>query len=354
MNHELTNAYQNFWAWFQKNERAFFRAVQDGDNIEQEFFSKLSARLAEIKDGFFFLAGMPDDETAELVLTADGDVKNIVFVEELVQAAPVIAGWKFTALKASSKIEDISIKMAGYTFNSDNISFYAADNPAYPDEINIMVTHNDLDEENRATVGNGIGIFLDNCLGELAFATEIDNITVIAKADAQQPLAPVGKLKDFLIWREKEFTERYEGVRHDTENDMYAGFEAQLSDDKPLVAVMNTDLLTWDAKASHPWILLVEIPYDGEQTHGMPDAETYELLDQIESSLLSELTDSEGYLNVGRQTADSVREIYFACKDFRKPARVVYEIQGQYASQLVISYDIYKDKYWQSFERFTS
>jgi hypothetical protein len=47
----------------------------------------------------FFLTGMYNDDTVELVLTADGAVKNIVFVEELVNSAPKIEGWKFTALK---------------------------------------------------------------------------------------------------------------------------------------------------------------------------------------------------------------------------------------------------------------
>ncbi|MBT9394683.1 DUF695 domain-containing protein [Hymenobacter sp. NST-14] len=354
MNSNLTKSYQDFWVWFQKKEKTFFLALQEGKHIEQAFFDKLSPKLDIVKEGFYFLAGMADDKTAELVLTADGVIQNIVFVEELVRAAPAIAGWKFTALKAASYMDEVNIKMAGYTFNVNNINFYSADDTACPDEVNIIAVHDDLEVENTATISNGVGIFLDNYLGELDFATEIDNVTVISPSDAQQPLIPIGKLKDFLAWRKKEFTERYEGIRHNTEDDEYASFEAELADDKRLVAVMNTDLLAWDAKASHPWILLVEIPYDGERTNGMPDEETYELLNQIEESILTELKDSEGYLNVGRQTADGVREIYFACNDFRKPAKVLYQIQADYSTQLAINYDIYKDKYWQSFARFAS
>jgi hypothetical protein len=62
----------------------------------------------------------------------------------------------------------------------------------------------------------------------------------------------------------------------------------------------------------------------------------------------------DGYLSIGRQTADSVREIYFACKDFRKPSKVMHNIQMKYADQIEISFDLYKDKYWMSFNRFTS
>lgn len=349
---DLSKSYQEFWTWFQKNEKAFFRVVKEETQIEKGFFNKLSPKLNKVKEGFFYLAGMHDEDTAELVLTADGTVKDFVFVEELIDAAPMIAGWKFTAHKAASSIDDFSINMAGYTFDAENISFYANDNTAYPDEIDITIVHEDLEEENKSTIGNGVYIFLDNYLGELDFATAIDALTIVRKSDAQQPLVPIRKLKEFLVWRQKEFTERYEGIRRDTENDGYAGLEAELESGNRLLAVINTDLLAWDAKASHPWVLIVTIPYDGEHNNGMPDTKTYKLLDEIENTILDELKDFEGYLNVGRQTADSIREIYFACKDFRKPAKVLYQIQTSYAAKLSISYDIYKDKYWQSFERF--
>jgi hypothetical protein len=86
----------------------------------------------------------------------------------------------------------------------------------------------------------------------------------------------------------------------------------------------------------------------------MPDDETCKLLEKIEVEILEELKDYEGHLNIGRQTVKSVREIYFACKDFRKPSKVLRKIQDSYKGSVDISYDIYKDKYWQSFNRFNS
>ena len=65
--------YEDFWAWFGRNERMFFKVVKDHKNIEKSFFDKLSPRLAELKDGYFYLTGMFDDNTAELILTAEVD-----------------------------------------------------------------------------------------------------------------------------------------------------------------------------------------------------------------------------------------------------------------------------------------
>jgi len=345
-------SYKDFWNWFKKNEKNFFKVLKEEGNVEKEFFNKLSPKLDELKDGFYFLAGMYNDNTVELVITADGTIKKIVFVEELVDSAPDIERWKFTALKPALNIKDVNIEMAGYSFDDGTLSFYSNEYPDYPDEIDITIMHNDLDDENRSTITNGTYIFLDNYLGELNFATTIDNLTVIGKNEAQKELVPIDKLKDFLIWREKEFIEKYEGTRHNTDNDNYSMLRAELDNGNPLLAIINTDLLEWDSKASHPWILNLEIKFDGENNNGMPDEETYKLLDEIEEEVLKELKDSDGYLNIGRQTADNVREIYFACKDFRKASKVLYQIEQKYSIRLDLTYDIYKDKYWQSFNRF--
>jgi hypothetical protein len=128
--------------------------------------------------------------------------------------------------------------------------------------------------------------------------------------------------------------------------------EAKLENGSNLIAIINTTILEWDSKASHPWILNIEIKYNGSNNNGMPDSNTYELLNNFEDEVMQELKDFNGYLNVGRQTSDNTREVYFACKDFRKSSKVLYELTKKYCDKLEINYDIYKDKYWQSFNRF--
>lgn len=346
------DTYEDFWNWFSKNEKAFYKVVKEAGNIEKEFFDKLSPKLSELQEGIFFVTGMHNDDTVELIFTAEGAIKNIVFVEEIVAAAPALSGWMFTAHKPALNIEDVSINMVGYEFNRRNLYFYANEKEAYPDEIDITVVHDDLNDENKSTIINGIYIFLDNYLGELAFAVTVDNLLFAAPKEATQELIPIEKLKDFLNWRQKEFIEKYEGDRHDTGNDNYAVMEGKTSIGETIIATINTDLLKWDSKASHPWILVIEIPFDGRKNGGPPDENTYKLLDEIEDAVIEELKDFDGFLNVGHQTTGNKREIYFACKNFRTPAKILSQLQQRYANKAAIDYDIYKDKYWQTFNRF--
>lgn len=349
---EPIKSYSDFWTWFQKNEKDFFNVVKSRENIEKGFFDKLSPKLAELKEGYYYLTGMYDHNTVELVLTADGTIKNIVFIEELIESAPKIEGWKFTALKPSLKIEDVTIKMGSIEFSSENLFFYSNELPNYPDEIDVCIIHNDMTDDNRQQIINGTYIFLDNYLGELDFVNNIDNLQVITKSEAKKELVPIAKLKDFLIWRQKEFVEKYEVVRYDTENDEYSIMEAELESGNMLLAVINTNLLEWDRQASHPWLAVMTLKYDGSKNNGMPNNSDYELLGSIEDEIMLSLKDNDGNLNIGRQTANNERDIYFACKDFRKASKVFYETQKKYGDKFEIEYDIYKDKYWQTFERF--
>lgn len=344
-------SYADFWAWFAKHEKTFLKAVKKGSSINEDFFEALSTKLAELKDGYFYLTGMLNDDTAELVFTADGAIANIVFVEELVKAAPTLPGWNFVALKPPVDIQNMSISMDGYTFGNETLWFYSNDNPAYPDEIDITIVHRDYKEEDKQSILGGTYIFIDNFVGELNSVTTIDNLVVIGKADATKELVPIEKLKDFLLWREKEFVEKYEGVLQNTDTANFSVLQADLESGNQLIATINTSILSWENKASHPWLVSVEITFDGHQNNGMPDTETYEHLNQLEDNLLEHLKDHDGYLNIGRQTADGVREIYFACRDFRKPSKVLYQLTLDHPD-LDIKYEIYKDKYWKSYNRF--
>lgn len=342
---------QDFWNWFVKNEKTFFNVVKGHKNIEKDFFNKLAPRLNELKDGYFFLTGMLNDNIAELILTADGRISNLVFVEELVNAAPQINNWKFTAHKPSLDIKDVNIEMNGYRFDAGNMFFYSNDVPSQPDEIDVAIIHNDLTEKNRSEISNGIYVFLDNYLGELDFAITIDNLTIERREIAKRELIPIEKLKSYLIWRQKEFVEKYEGVRYDTDNDNYSTFEAKLENRHPLLAVINNDLLNWNSKASHPWMVNLEMKF-GEGNSGMPGDKAYQLMNTIEDKIMEHLKDSDGYLNVGRETGAGKRNVYFACREFRKPSKVLQEIKTAFMSDIDVAFDIYKDKYWQTFNKF--
>jgi hypothetical protein len=346
------DSYAAFWVWFEENAPTFFPIVKRMGNIQRDFFSHVSPKLMALHEGYYLLTGMKDPETAELVFTAEGNLRNFIFVEELVAAAPKIPGWTFTAHKPAIDSIEFGVEMEGIQFDHKTLHFYPIEDPEFPDLIQIAVVHRDMNPENRSVIENGCFVFLDNYLGELRVVTEIDQVYVVAKGDAASEVITMNKLSPYLTWRHAEFVEKYEGERRNTDDDQYSGLQATLPNGKGLIAIINQDLLQWDRKASHPWMLIVEIGYPSYGDHGMPDESTADSLNAIEDKIIAQLPDHEGYLNIGRQTSENLRSIFIACRDFRKPSKVMEAIEKEYKGSFQIEFEIFKDKYWRSVERF--
>ncbi|MBB6372566.1 DUF695 domain-containing protein [Chryseobacterium shigense] len=343
--------YQDFWDWFLTKEKTFFEVVKDRENIEEQFFDVISPELAKINSGYYFLSGMSDEHTAELIITVEGDVRKIIFAEELIAVAPQLDRWKFTALKPQTDIENVGIRMNDLEFRKDNIWFYSNEIEGYPDEIDLVFVYEDLNEENRSSATTGICIFLDNFLGELNFATQIDTFSIIGKNEAEKELVPIEKLKDFLLWREREFTEKYKDSEILVADDQFSLLEGTLENGMPLMAVVNAALLKYKAKASYPWISVLKITYDGSNNDGLPEEKDYNRINNIEDLAIEKLPLKDGHLYIGRETADSCRSIFFASKDFRQASKIFDQVIKD-NPEYKITLEIYKDKYWQSFESY--
>lgn len=343
--------YDDFWQWFVSQAPLFHKIVRSKDTtaIESNVFPPLSEKLSQLKDGYFFLVGMVDESTVDMIFTADGNPKNIPFVEDLVAEAPDIPGWIFRSSKPASS--GFHLNMGDISIREDSLSFYPDDDPEMPDLISIILVHEAFGGQNAEQARSAGHLFLENYLGEINFLTDVDRLKYCAPNEAEKDLIPIEALPNYLETRQALYVEKYEGVRVFTENDNYSVMDGVSRSGNPLVATVNTDLLNWDKKASHPWMLVVTIPYNGH-TNGLPDGKTADQLNEIEDSLSQELTDANGYLNIGRQAADNERDIFFACTDFRAPARAAYRLQQRYKDSFALEYDIFKDKYWQTVRHF--
>lgn len=346
---------QPFWEWFAENEKTFFHIVKARDLVDDQFIQKIMPRLQDIHDTLYCETGMCDDSTAELVISAQGDIKSFVFVEELVAAAPVLAGWKFTALKPAMGLHDMGIRMDAFVFNSKNISFLDNADPEYPDLVRLIFIHQDYTPENKDLITQGVFLFLESFLGEQDTATLIDEALVKGPEADDAPAIPMEKLMDFLSWKQKEFVEKYQGVRHDTENDNHSGLEGEDEEGLPSIGVVNQDLLNWDAKASHPWMLVIAVDYEktkGVANRGMPDEKHYKYMQHLEEEWTRMLPDSAGYLSLGRETYNGKTNLYMACKEYRNASKITHDLLQTYKQQLACTYEIYKDKYWLTMEKF--
>ncbi|WP_099367342.1 DUF695 domain-containing protein [Sphingobacterium sp. 1.A.4] len=344
--------YQSFWNWFKDNSENFLQTLRARENVEENLIAILAPKIEELDLGLFFLIGIENDDVAELIFTPDGNIQNVYLAEEILAAAPEIENWSFKALKPPTNIPSFEIRMMDLVFSKSNITFYPKNHPAYPDEIDLVMIYKDWREELADEIVNGVYIFLDNFLGEEAMIEKIDRIQVIGPEEEVPEEIPVEKLPEYINWREKEFVEKYQDITYSDENDSYTSFETILEDDTPIISTINTGALNWDNKASHPWILVLMINFLEVHDSGMPNQKDLDVLGEIDKLTLQLLPNLEGYIYIGREIGDGKCELFFACKDYRMPAKIADWLGSQFNDGVEITADIFKDKYWQIFERF--
>ena len=339
-----------FWNWFMENQSRFHKAVKEQNNIQFEFINPVFNKLNQIREGAFLLIGMMDENKAEIVFTAEGNLLNFPYISEIVDSSPKLENPQFTAFKPSMDFPDFGINMGPKSFSTDNIKFYTNIDSNYPDQIDIrLVFTEEYGEEEKALTEHGIFIFGENYIGELKLATQVDRISVEHQIDTSEDLNPITKLNEYINWREKEFEEKYIGTVHNSDESNYSSLEWEKGD-KGIVGVVNSDLIRWDKKASHPWIMVITIEFDENENNGMPNQEALQTYYQFEDKLRELLPDKEGYIHVAQTTGLGKREIYYANKDFVKPIKILDQMKDKV--NFKYSIEVFKDKYWQSMKHF--
>ena len=339
-----------FWTWFEQHDSRLFNAVKSQNNIQFEFVNPVFNKLNQVQEGAFLLTGMMNDNKAELIFTAEGNILKFPYIKAIVNSAPKLKNWQFTAFKPSMDFPDFGINMGPKSFSADNVYFFPENNSDYPDEIAIKLVYKDVyKEDEHNLIENGTFIFIENYLGEVKTVTQIDRLSIEHNPKEVIELNPISKLSDYINWREQEFEEKYHGTVHNSDESNYSSLEWK-NEGKAIVGVVNSDLIKWDKKASHPWIMVITIKFDENENNGMPNQEALQTYYQFEDKLRELLPDKEGYVHVAQTTGLGKREIYYANKGFIKPIQLLDKMKNEV--NFKYSIEVFKDKYWQSMKHF--
>ncbi len=158
------------------------------------------------------------------------------------------------------------------------------------------------------------------------------------------------KLEEFLIWKQKEFVEKYNDRWFDNQ-DNFTLMNGEDQEGLPAVALFNQSLLEWDGRMAYPWMTAIEVNF-GPGNNGMPDTKTFTRIRLLEEELGTRLNPAAGCLNLGVETYKGIRTIYFACREFRESSKAVRRAIEKFAGTLTIDYSVYKDKYWRTMDKY--
>lgn len=344
---DSASSIKNFWQWFTKHEATFRKARASEQHTESRLLNPVLRKLKKVHSEITLLCGWHDAHTAELIFTADGVLKNIPFAEALAAAAPHIPGWKFTALKPAAGTEDFSLQMNTYTFDETNLRFCYFPDASLPLATEIIILYQHYNEADKEEIQSGVYIFLDNLLGELNIATATDNIRVLADTGYENGAQPLNLLKPLLEAQNTALMAFRNEVWENRGKEQYLTLQGIFDNGLPYTSILNHSAAKYSSKPAYPWILCIQMPYQGAANKGMPQQETLRNMQHIEDAIIAELQPTTDYIHLGSETGANLRVVYFAAKDFRKASHILYKTLHAQRSRAELNYQIYRDPYWQ-------
>lgn len=158
-----------FWTWFQQNASRYYNLEEHNPH---ELFSALAIKLCEIHpDLSFEFSSVLDNNTRELVITANGIHSAFPYVIKLVEAAPKMEDWEIVAFRQrKSGFEDVTI--GTFKLSADNVFF---DYELQPDKVDVAFYITDYTGE--SIFKNAVFLILDRLLGEYDVETKLGAIT---------------------------------------------------------------------------------------------------------------------------------------------------------------------------------
>ena len=120
-----------FWNWFQDNHHTFKSLLHQDSSIQKEslYWIKKNLGYYNTELNYFLVIPQNDKEKFEVVFTAVGDSNHFIHLFNLLDNAPPLRSWKFTAMMANqeqitktiSKISKPFILRDITIFNNDQV-----------------------------------------------------------------------------------------------------------------------------------------------------------------------------------------------------------------------------------------
>lgn len=180
----------DFWRWFEANSRRIKAGVERQDH--ELIIKKISEKLSKVDPGIVHEIGKSDDNTVELILSADGLKDVLPAVLALSRAAPELPGFRFTAFRP--RWPALQLEILNRQVTGEDLRYRSEFDG---EKLDLLVfIEGDFTERERLMVGF---LMLDQALGEYDVMTGVGSISFEAGAPPDaKPLCDLASEFDAL------------------------------------------------------------------------------------------------------------------------------------------------------------
>ncbi len=164
-----THQVSKFWNWFNRNIANF---ESHNTAVLEKVLQELNIQLKKVCPGIFAEVSKTSEGQYNLVISTGGCTNRIKVVKELIDNAPTIPNWKFTAFKQKVN-SDFTILYKNLEFTPSKMYFY----PIHHNEcLDVIVYIKDINGFDYVVIANFGFKSLDNILGEYDCITKLRHI----------------------------------------------------------------------------------------------------------------------------------------------------------------------------------
>lgn len=167
-----------FWGWFSESapqiEKDYDASVR-GELDPALLIGPVRERLKAYSKELAFEIGCDGDGVYDFVISAEGMKDRIGAVTTLLQAAPKIEGWKFTAFRPRKELADVLLRMDGVAYGADCI-FYRLDD-IVDGLCDIEILYRGSFKASDDKLGGASLLIMDRLIGEYDVMTKIGKVS---------------------------------------------------------------------------------------------------------------------------------------------------------------------------------
>ena len=132
------NKLETFWQWFVDHNEQLVMLNDLDEKERNELLNALQYQLTKYCDGLAFDMGEPTANGRMLTFTAEGDTDLFRYVVELVDNAPDLDWWQFTAFKQPMGTE-LKVRFDKYVFDTRKMYFQQLECEEEPEMLGLRI-----------------------------------------------------------------------------------------------------------------------------------------------------------------------------------------------------------------------
>ena len=160
---------EKFWTWFKENEKRLRKIEEDPG----KYLTAVLTQAKTIQSGLAIEFEPPKNGIINMTVSADGDRNLFIVVQNVVDKAAIIEGWKFIAFRQRmdlEKVKGMKLKVSDHELDPVKMKFFPIVNG---DTLDLIIYAEGVTEESYNQIAYGGLLLLDNILGEYDCVTKV-------------------------------------------------------------------------------------------------------------------------------------------------------------------------------------